>query len=159
MAATVAQPEVHIPVECDRTALVIFEHRNVRGLLRLLADGFRHCFCILEEGDHWTVCDPLKGGIVVHSVDGYGAGTLVAHFVNSSCHVAVGPASPVPTEARFALAPLTCVEFVKRAIGIREGGIWTPRQLYGHLGTCAGWSSFDPGLINAQIKTLDRTPK
>ena len=139
-------------------AVIVFENRNVKGLLSLLAKGFRHCFCILEDGDHWTVCDPLKGGIAIHSVEGYLTNALVTHFVGSNCHVALGSVAPMPTATRFALAPFTCVEVVKRATGIRNGAIWTPRQLYRYLRSHAGWAVFDPGLIDAQHKTLDRAP-
>ena len=43
-------------------------------------------------------------------------------------------AALAPTPLRCAPpGPFTCVEAVKRALGLRAPLVWTPRQLYRHL--------------------------
>ena len=113
-------------------ALIVFEHRNARGPMRLLRSGFRHCFCVVGRGDSWIVCDPLKGSIVLKAVVGHPVEALAAHFACGGRRVLWGVAAPFPTE-RLRVRPVTCVEIVKRLIGLDGPGIFTPYQLFRFL--------------------------
>jgi hypothetical protein len=123
-----------------RPALVVFEHREASGPLRLLAPGFRHCFCLLRESTGWLLCDPLKGGLVLRLIPDYPLEELRRHFVATRRHVAVGFALTEPCIRINWLAPCTCVELVKRALGLRAAFALTPRQLFEFLKLHAGWT-------------------
>jgi hypothetical protein len=112
--------------------LVIFEHRHAAGPMRLLRPGFRHCFCVLANGSDWLICDPLKGSLVLELVRLRDAFDITRHFVDTGRHVLVG-AKPSPPPTTLRIRPLTCVEIVKRLIGIDAPCIFTPYQLFRHL--------------------------
>lgn len=128
-----------------RPALVCFEHRPGRGVLRLLRPGFRHCFCLLREADAWLVCDPLKGGLVLEILPGWPTEALAGHYLATGRHVAVGTARRGGAVAGTGLRLLSCVEVVKRAIGVAAAGVLTPRQLFRRLVEIEGWSGHVPG--------------
>ena len=123
----------NLGVRPARRALVVFEDRDDARLLRLLRPGFRHCFCLTGEGLRWTLCDPLKSRLAVANVDGASAAALARHLAGEGRAVLYGvvgePAPCGPLEVR----PLTCVEIVKRLVGVSASGVLTPHQLYRSL--------------------------
>jgi hypothetical protein len=123
-----------------RPALVVFEHREARGPLRLLAPGFRHCFCLLRESAGWLLCDPLTGGLVLRLLPDYPLAALCRHFLATKRHIAVGFASTEPSIRTTWLTPCTCVELVKRALSLRAAFALTPRQLFEFLKSREGWT-------------------
>jgi hypothetical protein len=125
--------------EPARTAIVVFEDRKARGLLRLLRPGFRHCFCLLHVGDGWLLCDPLKGGLRLDLLPPYEAGDLIHHYTTSGRHASLGPAPQDMPTARLGAWPLTCVEIVKRALGLIAPRVLTPLQLHTKLISTTGW--------------------
>lgn len=129
-----------------RRGLVVFEDRAARGPLRCLRPGFRHCFCILKHRLGWLVCDPLKSSMAIEVIEAYGTIELARHLLSrGGRHVLVGTVAPerpvLPSLAR----PLTCVEIVKRLIGVTHAGIWTPRQLHRFLLARRGWQAVPAG--------------
>ncbi|CAA6605883.1 conserved hypothetical protein [Rhodospirillaceae bacterium LM-1] len=110
--------------------------RNNTGLawLRLLKPGFRHCFLLLRKGGQWVVYDPLAHHTRIDLVDaGY---ELLDVFSEKGCRlipadIKVPPLAPAPWR------PYSCVEAVKRALGLKAGWVLTPWQLYRFL-TCPG---------------------
>ena len=124
-----------------RPAIVVFEDRRARGVLRLLETGFRHCFCLLRIDEHWLLCDPLKGGIRLDLLPAYDSGDLVRHFAAGGRRALIGSTlHDVPT-GRLGLRPMTCVEIVKRALGIVAPGVITPLQLHRKLISTSDWNS------------------
>lgn len=112
--------------------LVVFADATDLWWLRPLRRGFRHCFVALAVDGGWVVVDPLS-----HV-------TSVAHFPAAQDFdlgawyrqhglvvVVVKKISPVRRVAP--LMPYSCVESVKRILGIRARSVWTPWQLYRHL--------------------------
>lgn len=130
-----------------RRAIVVFEHRPARGPLRWLAPGFRHCFCLLDTvHSGWLLCDPLKGSLRLDVLPTAEIGLLVEHYLATGRHVAVGPTRSADGEARGWPVPLTCVELVKRAIGLRAPKSFTPWRLFRELGRQPGWAVARPGM-------------
>jgi hypothetical protein len=127
-----------------RPALVCFEHRPGIGVLRLLRAGFRHCFCLLSAPGAWLVCDPLKGGLVLELLPDWPLERLVAHYAGTGRHVAIGRALTDAIPAGAALRPLTCVEVVKRAVGVGAWAVVTPWGLFRWLVEVEGWQAHHP---------------
>jgi hypothetical protein len=123
-----------------RTAIVVFEDRRAQGILRLLRPGFRHCFCLLRSDDGWLLCDPLKGGLRLDLLPAYEASPLAAHYAARGRHVLVGMACRDMPQTRLGIRPLTCVEIVKRALGLVAPGAVTPWQLHARLASIKGWT-------------------
>lgn len=117
-----------------REALVAFEDRDDAGLLRLLRPGFRHCFCLTGAGRRWTLCDPLKSRVALAAVDGADALELAAHLREGGRRrILHGPVAPETAAAWPRARPITCVEIVKRLVGVEAAGVVTPHQLYRRL--------------------------
>jgi hypothetical protein len=127
-----------------RPALVCFEDRPATGVLRLLRAGFRHCFCLVASPGAWLVCDPLKGGLVLELLPDWPIERLVAHYAGTGRHVAVGHAVSDAVPADAMPRPLTCVEVVKRAVGISAWAVVTPWGLFRRLVEDEGWQAHLP---------------
>ncbi|MBF0355019.1 MAG: hypothetical protein HQL43_07280 [Alphaproteobacteria bacterium] len=105
---------------------------NNTGLawLRFLKPGFRHCFAVLRLSGQWVVYDPLSQ---VTRIDLAGADdAILDYLVERGCRLI--PARLNPPERRpVPWRPFTCVEAVKRVLGLRLGRVHTPWQLYRYL--------------------------
>ncbi|MBR9971791.1 hypothetical protein [Magnetospirillum sulfuroxidans] len=112
-----------IPASC---ALVGFVHTTDLWWLRLLRPGFRHCFVAVRSGPFWVVIDPLSHHttIRVETIAG-----LAGFYRRHGITVVTTRLRPPPRRAA-PWRPYTCVEAVKRILGIQAGGVITPWQLY-----------------------------
>lgn len=115
-----------------REALVAFGDAHDLWWLRILKPGFRHCFVALSDGGCWVVLDPLSHATAIAVHPPIPAGRLAAFYRGRGLAVvAVRPRIPPRRAAPW--RPYTCVEAVKRVLGIQDGRIHTPWQLYRHL--------------------------
>ncbi|HYD65520.1 hypothetical protein [Azospirillum sp.] len=121
------------PVPPAPRAWVVFSGAAELWWLRLLRPGFRHCFVALDDGRHWVVVDPLAPFTDV-AVLGVPAGWDVPGWFRSlgmtvvAAPVRRGLTRPAPW------GPFTCVEAVKRVLGLHAPFVLTPWQLYRRLG-------------------------
>jgi hypothetical protein len=116
-----------------RRALVVFVGESEVPLLRLLRPGFRHCFVAIAEADCWITYDPLIHRTEINVLPVSSGFDLAALYRSRGFHV-VAWRLPEATPHRAALCrPFTCVEAVKRVLGIHRRRIVTPWQLYRHL--------------------------
>lgn len=110
-------------------AVVVFCDRDRPAWLRLLRKGFRHCFVAVAAGPGWVIVDPLSSGTRL-AVTGPLAGDAVAAWYRAhGCRAVVTRTRPAQPRALPA-APFTCVETVKRILGIRSRRTVTPWQLH-----------------------------
>ena len=113
-------------------AWVVFSGQAELWWLRLLRPGFRHCFVALNDGRHWVVVDPLAPFTDV-AVLGIGAGYDLPGWFRGLGMIVL-PAPMRPGHARPApWGPFTCVEAVKRVLGLHAPLVLTPWQLYRRL--------------------------
>jgi hypothetical protein len=124
-------------------AIVLFASDTQVKWLRFLHPGFRHCLVAVKLGPAWIVMDPLSHKTALSVVEGFSADELVRWYEERGLKairtwVREAPAKLAP------LAPATCVEAVKRILGIHAWWIITPRQLHDHLALYRG-KSLDMG--------------
>jgi hypothetical protein len=119
----------------DRTqesALVVFSGETDIAWLRLLRPGFRHCFVILKTPDRWIAVDPLAHMTRI-GLPEVAAGFDMAGYLRGEgmrvIETNLREAPPVPAPPMLC----TCVEIVKRIIGIQKWSVMTPWQLYRFL--------------------------
>jgi hypothetical protein len=117
------------PARGEARVIVVFEDRAATGGFRWLRSGFRHCFCLVRRPVGWIVCDPLKSKTCLEVVDPYDERELLLHYRRRNAIVLVGRCIE-PDRGRDFFRPLTCVEIVKRVVGLRAPRVWTPYQLY-----------------------------
>jgi hypothetical protein len=115
-------------------ALAIFHGEGAGFWPRVLGRrGFRHCFVALNDGRAWIELDPRGDGLRV-SAEVAAAVDLAAHY--RALGYAVVVTQPAAATQRYRLPwVFTCVETVKRVLGLLGWWLWTPYQLYRHLET------------------------
>ncbi len=120
---------------CDgrwRYALVVFADATDLWWLRLLRRGFRHCFVALSMPSGWVVVDPLSHRTVVTHFPASKEFDLAGWYRQQGMAVvSVNDGSPYRRTAP--IRPYSCVESVKRILGIHAAFVLTPWQLYRHL--------------------------
>lgn len=117
-------------------ALVVFSGVTHLWWLRALKPGFRHCFLALpvavSDGAWWITIDPMAHRTEIALQPVGPAFDLAGWYRERGLTVVAAPiVEPPPRPAPW--RPLTCVETVKRILGLRAPGVWTPWQLYRHL--------------------------
>ncbi|SCA55383.1 conserved hypothetical protein [Candidatus Terasakiella magnetica] len=110
-------------------ALIVYSDNTGVWWLRFLRAGFRHCFIILEtdRGTIWV--DPLSNNLTLKILEGYELAGLIRWYRDMGMHVQSVCLDDNKVKS-FPWAPMTCVEVVKRLVGIRNPFIITPYQLY-----------------------------
>lgn len=121
--------------QADQTqsAWVVFSGQTDRPWLKILKRGFRHCFVIVNDGQRWLSFDPMLNytDLRMHhhippsfDLPSWFAAKDYRVVQTDICRT---PQKPAP------LALFTCVEAVKRFLGLHTRGIITPWQLYRYL--------------------------
>jgi len=115
-----------------RRALVVFAGRSGVWWLRWLRPGFRHCFAAVDDGAQWLTIDPLLHRLEVRASGLPSTFDLAAEYRRVNLIVLdIGP-PPVPLRcAPFGI--FSCVETVKRVLGLRARWVFTPWQLHRFL--------------------------
>ncbi len=112
-------------------AWVVFSPQADMAWLKLLKPGFRHCSLLLNDGQQWITYDPLSSftDINVHDVP---QDFDLAKWMRARGHIVI--AAPLKRDLKAApWGIFSCVEAVKRALGLHKRFIFTPWQLYRHL--------------------------
>ena len=107
-------------------AYVAFGGNPTHWWTKFLKKGFYHCFLIMGNGFDWILIDPVwnftdlifirnKNLLSIIKEKGY-------KLLRTTPHLTL--------RSKGHFRPLTCVETVKRFLGISEPKIWTPYQLF-----------------------------
>jgi hypothetical protein len=111
---------------------VVFTDESRIPWLRWLRPGFRHCFAILNDSEHWLALEPLASCLEV-TVLPSPADFNLPEWLRGQGHRVVEAALQRKVFHTAPFAPLNCVEVVKRLLGIRAPWLLTPYQLYRHV--------------------------
>lgn len=112
-------------------AWVVFSGQTDLPWLKILKPGFRHCYVLLNDGRHWLSIDPLSNYTDI-AVQNLPCDFDLPRWMQSRGHLII----PAPIKHEKKQAPwmlFTCVEAVKRVLGLHSITILTPWQLYRHL--------------------------
>lgn len=131
LVAAAATGDRH-PTNEAGTALVVFADDCSLRRLRLLRRGFRHCFVAVRSGAGWVICDPLSNRTDLAFVADATAGDLARWYQSHGLQVLATRIAPPPRRPA-PVRPYTCVEAVKRVLGIEARWVLTPWQLYRRL--------------------------
>lgn len=123
--------------QSTQRALVVFSGKTELTWLRMLRPGFRHCFVIIENISHegavsWVLYNPLSTGTQLAVWSSANDETVRIWLVQQGYEVLVARAIPA-TERVFCWRPYTCVEAVKRLLGLHAPQVFTPWQLFNAL--------------------------
>lgn len=124
-------------------ALVLFDGRTQIGYLRMLRRGYRHCFAVVQTADGWVLVNPLSNFTEVATLPKLRPDALLAAFAADGIE-AVPAQRARPIRRAHPWMPYSCVEAVKRVLGLRAPGVLTPWQLRKRL---ARYAIRHPGLV------------
>ncbi len=120
----------NLQINIQKTWVVFSGHTDLPWL-RILKPGFRHCSVLINDGTHWITFDPLSNytDIMVHNMPV--AFDLPLWLKERGHKVIAANIDRHKTPAPWML--FTCVEAVKRVLGIHKLMIFMPWQLYQYL--------------------------
>jgi len=113
-------------------ALAVFSGAADLAWLKILKPGFRHCFVVVDCNGIWVVHNPLSHYTEITVLDGVSRRDLAAWYRQRgfrvvACRVQTPPRRSAP------VGFYTCVEAVKRILGIHARRVITPWNLYNFL--------------------------
>ena len=113
-------------------AIVVFRDATEIRWLRVLKRGFRHCAVLVQAGHGWVLCDALSHKTVINHIYKESSQGIIERLGAAGLH-AIEVRLQTPPARMAPILPFTCVEAVKRILGIHAWSILTPWQLYRHL--------------------------
>lgn len=128
MTRTAPSPNAPDIVE-PHEAWVVFSGEADLWWLKILKPGFRHCFVVARDGNHWIVLDPLSPHLELAVLPLPSSFDLPLWLHKQDMKVIHAPIHRQYNKA----APFhwfSCVEVIKRFLGIHARRICTPWQLY-----------------------------
>ena len=108
-------------------AIVIFGSSQL-PYLRILRAGYQHCMVAVQSGEAWQLIDPLSNAFYVTELGVARPDDIISSFADQGFD-AVPAQRCAPVAAEMPLGLFTCVEAVKRVLGIRNRWVMTPWQL------------------------------
>ncbi len=113
-------------------AYVVFVDNTSLWWLKILKKGFRHCYVLFEvdEKGNWLELNPMSNQILINMYEYNPEFDYISYLASQKqalcvpVNIACSPLKPAPIMA------FTCVEFVKRILGIHDRKVFTPHQLY-----------------------------
>ncbi len=112
-------------------AWVVFSGQTDMAWLRVFRRGFRHCYVVLFDGRHWISADPMANALQITVHDLPPEFDLPLWLADQDLTVVPAALSKQRRQAPWMV--FTCVEAVKRILGLHKRFIFTPWQLYRHL--------------------------
>lgn len=113
-------------------AIVLFTNSCGPRWLRALRQNFRHCFIVVQSQEYWVICDPLLHFTNLAVLKGMSCNEIAEWYRDQGMIAVVSRVRRAQTRT----SPIrlhTCVESVKRILGIHSPWILTPWQLYKFL--------------------------
>ncbi|MBL4613957.1 MAG: hypothetical protein JKY27_03665 [Magnetovibrio sp.] len=115
-----------------RRALVVFSGDVDLKWLRVLRPGYRHCFVVVHSGDAWVLYNPLSNGTELNVWPVQPEQCIRDWLLCQGYKVVEVSVRPFVPKA-LGWAPFSCVEAVKRVLGLRAAWVFTPWQLHQYL--------------------------
>jgi hypothetical protein len=125
--------EIPTNQEILQKAWVVFSGETDWPWLRFLRRGFRHCFLVMNDGEGWISMDPLLNRTEVQVYRHLPADFDLPRWLMGRGYVVMPAEMEYAQEKPAPLMLFTCVEAVKRVLGLHAQFVLTPWQLYRHL--------------------------
>ncbi|MCW0234668.1 MAG: hypothetical protein OJJ21_13790 [Ferrovibrio sp.] len=125
-------PAALVPARPDR-AVVVFAEETRLPKLRRLKPGFRHCYAYMAMPGGWVGIDPLAYMTEIKGFYDWPADADLATHLRGLGQCALTVPVLQPPRRLAPPLPFSCVEVVKRLIGLQSWSIRTPWELFLHL--------------------------
>lgn len=127
------QDEKQNHIKVQRAWVVFSGETDLVWLRFILRAGFRHCFVLLHDGRYWISVDPLAAYTDIQIHDGLEQGFCLSAWLAQNGYQVVKADLDRGQKTQAPLSFVSCVEVVKRVLGLRHRFIVTPYQLYKFL--------------------------
>ncbi|MEM6781027.1 MAG: hypothetical protein AAF569_04105 [Pseudomonadota bacterium] len=114
-------------------AWVMFSGKTDLRWLNVLKPGFRHCYVLLNDGQRWISYDPLSPHTEIIAHHHIPAEFDLPSWLKQRGQISVFANIQWDLKKPAPVMFFTCVEAVKRVLGLHQFFIFTPWQLYRHL--------------------------
>lgn len=111
---------------------IAFTGKADARFLKILKPGFRHCFALMRDDARWLLIDPMLHKMDINAASCAHDFDLPGYLRRQGYRVVRAPAFSPERRMCFP-APFTCVEAMKRLIGLQDWRVFTPWQLYRRL--------------------------
>ncbi len=109
--------------------VVVFSDQASLKTLRFLKPGFRHCYALIETVGGWILYDPLSHYTHISFYEALTLPELIEwHMAHGATVVCCRIRTDVPCVVT--VRPFTCVEAVKRILGLQAPWALTPWRLF-----------------------------
>ena len=112
--------------------LVVFTDQTDLWWLAFLRRGYRHCFLLIRFDNIWISVDALAHKTEIMRIDIPDSFSLIKWFESQGDSVVRCPTIQTKLKPLWPSA-FSCVEAVKRVLGVQKFFIFTPWQLYKFL--------------------------
>jgi len=116
----------------EQKAWVVFSGKADVPWLRLMRPGFRHCFVLLHDGRNWLSVDPMLNHMDVQ-YQKVPRDFDLPDWLKERGNIVIPAQLDRSKNKPAPWRPFTCVEAVKRILGIHARWVLTPWQLYKYL--------------------------
>lgn len=113
-----------------RKYLVCFTGQTELWWLRFLHPAFRDCFALIQSGENWILYNPLSHQTDIQIYPDIPAPHLRRHLEETGHYVVELHVTHKCPQRLAAIFPYSCVEAVKRVLGIHDRWTRTPYQLH-----------------------------
>jgi len=117
----------------ERAIVSFSKDTDLPWLKRLIKRGYRHCAVHVLINNQWLSLDPLNEQLKIIVHDARASFDMAAYLRRLNLVVVETTPLQLIQDTTFNIGIFTCVEFVKRVVGIRDICIVTPSQLYKKL--------------------------
>ncbi len=117
----------------DKRVWVVFTDQSELKSVRMLKRGFRHCFVVIHDGQHWISIDPMANYMEIIIHDQMSNNFDLIYWLEENGHHVVETNFTRNIMVSAPAMLFTCVEACKRILGVHKFWILTPWQLYRYL--------------------------
>ncbi len=115
-----------------KIAVIAFTDARRPWWLRFFPKGFRHCFAVVRDAGRWVVVNPMSHwteiSVLPEAADAADAQDVVRALADKNIRATVCAVAE-PARRTLPPTPFTCVEAVKRILGVRAPWVLTPAAL------------------------------
>jgi len=119
-------------IDMPAATWVIFSDDTDIHMLKIFRRGFRHCFLIMQQHDRWILIDPRSNKTDVVLLPHPISFNFPRYYTEQGKTVLKVQGIKTPHKIMSPL-PVSCVEGIKRLIGLHQWWVITPYQLYKSL--------------------------
>jgi hypothetical protein len=108
----------------------VFSNDTDIGFLKILKHGYRHCFIIMQQDARWVIIDPRADKTDIQILP-HPPHFNFPRYLTEQGKTVVKISNTFKTPRKIAsILPISCVETLKRVIGLHQWWVLTPHQLY-----------------------------